>query len=327
MAITTEMVKELRGITSAGVSDCKNALVEADGDMEKAIEILREKGLSKSAKKASRIAAEGAVYAYADAAQKRGVIVEVNCETDFVANTDKFKALCKQVAEQILTVQPDYVRCEEAPEGYTGGKCLLRTALHTDPSKTVEDLISDATVSIGEKIDIRRFVLYSYEKGKIDTYIHMGGKIGVMVQFSCESDCADGCACKAGEFGTFAHDVAMHIAASNPTYVRSSEVPQAEIDHEREILKAQAANENKPANIIEKMVDGRIKKFFGEICLLDQPFVKDPEVTVGALMNELSKKLNDKIDVVRFVRYECGEGIEKRVNDLAAEVAAATQGN
>lgn len=324
--ITTEMVKELRGITSAGVSDCKNALVEADGDMDKAIEILREKGLSKSAKKAGRIAAEGAVASFVDEAKKCGALVEVNCETDFVANTDKFKALCKLIAEQIVAVQPEYVRCEEAPEGYTG-KCLLKTELHNEPGKTVEDLISDATVSIGEKIDIRRFVLYTYENGKIDTYIHMGGKIGVMVQFGCESVCTDTCACKSKEFSTFAHDVAMHIAASNPTYVRSSEVPQAEIDHEREILKAQAANENKPANIIEKMVDGRIKKFFGEICLLEQPFVKDPEVTVGSLMNELSKKLNEKFDVIKFVRFECGEGIEKRVNDLAAEVAAATKGN
>lgn len=325
MAVTTEMIKELRAITSAGISDCKNALVEANGDMEKAIEILREKGLSKNAKKQSRIAAEGLVYGYVDESKKSGVLVEVNCETDFVANTDKFKELCKQIAEQIVAVQPEYVRCEEAPEGYTG-TCLLKTKLVSDASKTVEDLISDATVSIGEKIDIRRFVLYTYENGKVDTYIHMGGKIGVMVQFSCESVCTDNCACTTPEFATFVHDVALHIAASNPSYIRSSEVPQSEIEHEREILKAQAANENKPANIIEKMVDGRIKKFFGEICLLDQPFVKDPDKTVGALLDELSKKLNEKFDVVRFVRFERGEGIEKKVNDLAAEVAAATQG-
>ncbi len=323
MAITTEMVKELRQITSAGIVDCKNALTDANGDMDKAIEILREKGLSKAAKKSSRIAAEGMVYAAVNKELKRGVIVEVNCETDFVANTDKFKALCKEVAEQILAVQPEYVRCEEAPEGYTG-TCLMKSTLHNDASKTVADLISDATVSIGEKIDIRRFTLYNYETGTLDSYIHMGGKIGVLIQFSCASQCTDSCACRGEEYATFCHDVALHIAASKPAYVRSTEVPQAEIEHEREILKAQAANENKPAQIIEKMVDGRIKKFFGEICLLDQPFVKDPDTTVGALMAEIGKKVGDTFDVVRFVRYECGEGIEKRVNDLAAEVAAAT---
>lgn len=317
MAITTDMVKELRAITNAGMLDCKNALVEANGDIDKAIEILREKGLSKAAKKSSRIAAEGLIYAYIDESKKRGSIVEVNCETDFVANTDKFKDFCELVAKQIVETNPEYVRCEEAPEGYTG-VCLMKSNLYNDPSKTVSDLVSDATVSIGEKISIRRFVTYSYESGMVDAYIHMGGKIGVLVQLQCCTECCH----NKDEMRTLAHDIAMHIAASNPTYVRPSDVPQAEIDHEREILKAQAANENKPANIIEKMVDGRIKKFFGDICLLEQPFVKDPDITVSQLI----KKYGENIDVVRFTRYERGEGIEKRVNDLAAEVAAATSG-
>lgn len=319
MAVTTSMVKELRAITNAGMLDCKNALVEANGDIDKAIEILREKGQSKAVKKASRIAAEGLVYALIDEETKLGTIVEINCETDFVANTDKFKDFCKEIATQIVKTNPEYVRTEEAPEAYNG-VCLLDSKMYNNENKTVSDMVSDATVSIGEKISIRRFVTYSFEQGLIDAYIHLGGKIGVLVQLSC-GDCCP-CCCS-DEIKTLAHDIAMHIAASKPAYIRSSEVPQEEIEHEREILKVQAANENKPANIIEKMVDGRIKKFFGEICLLDQPFVKDPEMTVSKLMQSHGKDL----DIVRFTRFECGEGIEKRVNDLAAEVAAATIGN
>lgn len=319
MAITSSMVKELRQITNAGMLDCKNALVEADCNIDKAIEILREKGKSKAIKKAGRIAADGLVYSLYDEDTKLGTMVEVNCETDFVANTDKFKDFCKEIATQIVKTNPSYVRSEDAPEGYNG-VCLMDSKVYNNESKTVSDMVSDATVSIGEKISVRRFVTFSADEGLIDSYIHLGGKIGVMVQLTCGQSCP--CSCT-DEIGTLAHDIAMHIAASKPAYIDSSEVPQAEIDHEREILKIQAANENKPANIIEKMVDGRIKKFFGEICLLDQPFVKDPEITVSKLINNISKD----IKVVRFVRYECGEGIEKRVNDLAAEVAAATSGN
>lgn len=318
MAITTSMVKELRAITNAGMLDCKNALIEADGDIDKAIEILREKGQSKVVKKSSRIAAEGLVYALIDEETKRSTIVEINCETDFVANTDKFKDFCNEIAMQIVKTNPEYVRAEEAPEGYAG-VTLMDSKMYNNESKTVSDMVSDATVSIGEKISIRRFVIYSAEQGLVDAYIHLGGKIGVLVQLSCGEGCTN---CCGDNVKTLAHDIAMHIAASKPSYIRSSEVPQAEIDHEREILKVQAANENKPANIIEKMVDGRIKKFFAEICLLDQPFVKDPEITVAQLIKNTGKDL----DVVRFTRYECGEGIERKACDLAAEVAAVTQG-
>lgn len=318
--ITTDMVKELRARTSAGMLDCKKALQEAEGDIEKAIEILREKGLAKAAKKSGRIAAEGMVCAYVSTENNNGVLVEVNCETDFVANTDNFKNFCNEIAKHISAAKPEYVKVEEAPEGYTG-TCLLDQKLYNNNAVTVADFIGDATVSIGEKIDIRRFTLYTVEKGNIETYIHMGGKIGVMVEFASDIDTNN------AQYSAFCHDVAMHIAASNPAYVNSTEVPQAAIEHEREILKAQAANENKPANIIDRMVDGRIKKFFGEICLLDQPFVKDPDTTVGNLMNTVAKNANGTADVVKFVRYECGEGIEKRVNDLAAEVAAATKAN
>ncbi|NMD37578.1 MAG: elongation factor Ts [Christensenellaceae bacterium] len=316
--ITTEMVKELRARTGAGMLDCKKALIEANGDVEKSIELLREKGLAQAAKKSGRIAAEGLVTAYVDEATKVGVIVEVNCETDFVANTDKFKDFCDNIAKHIVVAKPEYIRAEEAPEGYAG-VCMMEQKFYNDDTKTVSDMLSDATVSIGEKIDIRRFSLFEYQSGNLDTYIHMGGKIGVLLQFACQTSCND------EEYLTFCHDIAMHVAASNPLYVKTSEVPENEIEREREILRVQAANENKPANIIERMVDGRLKKFYAEICLLEQPFVKNPDITVGKLMAALSKKLNDKIDIVKFVRYERGEGIEKRVNDLAAEVAAATQ--
>lgn len=277
MSFTNKDVMNLRAKTGVGMMDCKKALTEADGDMEKAIEILREKGMATAAKRADKIASQGIVYAYT--ANGVGVLVEVNCESDFVARGDQFKDFVNTIAEFIATNKPANVDVLNA-------------------NQTVQDLLHDAIAKIGEKIDIRRFALY---EGNVETYIHMGGKIGVMIESSCSSE--------------IAHDVALQIAAANPTYLVKEDVPQTEIDKEREILKAQALNEPKPKpmNIIEKMVEGRISKYFKDVCLMEQVFVKDGDKTVKNIVDG---------DVKKFVRFEMGEGLEKKSEDLSAEVEA-----
>ena len=303
-AVTSAMVKELRERTSAGMMDCKKALVESDGDMEKAIEWLREKGLSQAAKKASRIAAEGAVAQYVSEDGTVGALVEVNCETDFVANTDNFKNFANSVAKHIALANPADV------------DALLSQKYVDDQSKTISDMISDATVVIGETISFRRFVRYETE-GVISTYIHLGGKVGVIVEV-----CADEAGKASDEVKTFAHDLALQIAAARPEAVRREEVDVEKLNKEKEILRAQALNEGKPEKIVERMVEGRIEKYYKEVCLLEQVFVKDGEKNIKGLMAEIAKATGAKIDIVRFVRFERGEGIEKRKDDLAGEIAA-----
>ncbi|MBQ6858933.1 MAG: elongation factor Ts [Clostridia bacterium] len=294
-AITSALVKELRERTGAGMMDCKKALMACDGDMDKAIDFLREKGLAAAAKKAGRIAAEGPVHCYVCPECGVGVVIEVNCETDFVANTDNFKQLCVDYAKHVAVKNPASV--EE----------MLAQPFYADESKTVNDLIGEATASIGEKISLRRFARFEPANGMVDTYIHMGGRIGVMVEIACDNI--------TDEVKAMSHDLTMHIAAANPQFVRRSEVPSDNLEKEREVLTQQALNEGKPAKIVERMVEGRIEKYYKEVCLLEQPFVKDPDMSV-------TKMLAGKCDVVRFVRFERGEGLEKRVNDLAADIAA-----
>jgi len=289
MGISAQDVKTLREQTGCGMMDCKRALQEAEGDLEKATEILREKGLAGAFKKACRIAAEGIVASYKEGSV--AVLIEVNCETDFVAKTEQFKALVIEIAKIVAAKNPKDV--EE---------------LMTMPAAegTVEDLIKNSIATIGENIKIRRFTRV---EGYSDTYIHMGGKIGVLVKTDVEAD------------PEVVHDVAMQIAAVRPTYVKVEDVDPAEIAHEKEILKAQALNEPnpKPMNIIEKMVEGRIKKYYKEVCLLEQPFVKDDEKTVGQM-------INNRFQVECFVRYEMGEGLEKRNDNLADEIQKQIEG-
>lgn len=292
---TAKDVMALREMSGAGMMDCKRALVETDGDMDKAMEYLREKSLAATAKKASRIAAEGIVDSYIHMGGKIGVLLEVNCETDFVANTDRFKDLCRDFAKHIAAAAPASV--EE----------MLAQPFYMDASKTVNDLIGEATASIGEKISVRRFARFVAEHGMVDTYNHMGGRIGVMVELSCPE--------VNDEVKALSHDLVMHIAAANPQYVRRDEVPTDNLEKEREVLTQQALNEGKPAKIVERMVEGRIEKYYKEVCLLEQPFVKDPDINV-------TKMLGGKADVVRFVRFERGEGLEKRQDNLAADIAA-----
>ncbi len=300
-AVTSAMVKELRERTSAGMMDCKKALVESDGDMEKAIEWLREKGLSQAAKKASRIAAEGVVAQYISEDGTVGVIVEVNCETDFVAKTDNFVNFCNNVAKHIAKANPADV------------DALLIQAFVDDASKTVSDLVSEATVAIGEKISIRRFARYE-TTGVVSTYIHMGGKVGVLVEVSTDK--------QDDEIKVFAHDLALQIAAAKPEAVRREEVDAAKLEKEKEILRAQAINEGKPEKIVDRMVEGRIEKYYKEVCLLEQPFVKDGDKSIKGLMAEVAKATGANLDVVRFARFERGEGIEKRQDNFAEEIAA-----
>ena len=304
--ITSQMVKELREMTQAGMMDCKKALVEADGDMDKAVEWLREKGLAAAAKKAGRIAAEGVVASFVSEDAKIGVVVEVNCETDFVAKTDNFINFSKNVAKHIAAANPADV--DE----------LMNQKFVDDESKTITDLVSDATVSIGEKISIRRFARYEADNGAVETYIHMGGKIGVLLQVANDNAAS----LTADEFKTFYHDVALQIAAARPSYVRPEEVPAATLENERKILRAQAMEEGKPEDIANRMVEGRIKKYYKEVCLLEQPFVKDGDKSIKQVMAETAKEIGAELDLVRFERFERGEGIEKRKDNFAEEIAA-----
>ena len=287
MNITASMVKDLRTQTGAGMMDCKKALVEAEGDIAKAVDILREKGLSQAAKKASRVAAEGAVGSAVSEDGKTGTILEVNCETDFVGTNEDFRNLAASIADQILAVNPADV------------EALLDSEIE---GKKVRYLVTEAVAKIGENISVRRFVRYESAEGKVYSYIHGGGKIGVLVEMIGADD----------ELGM---DIAMQVAAAYPCYLDRTQVSRDEIDHEKEVLAVEARNEGKPENIIEKMVIGRINKYYKEVCLVDQEFIKDGDLTISKLLK------SKNASVVRFARYQLGEGIEKKQDDLAAEVA------
>ena len=301
MAFTASDVKALRERTGCGMMDCKKALSQTDGDMEKAIEILREKGLAAAAKKATRIAAEGLVYALVDDAKKVGVIIEVKAETDFVAKNSDFVAMVDTFAKTVITENPADVDA-----------LLACKAVGSD--LTVADILRDKILVIGENMKIRRFTRM---EGEICTYIHGGGRIGVMVKFDVDSAVA-----AKEEFKNFAKDVAMQIAAVSPQYLNKEDVPADVVAKEKEILTAQAMNEGKPANIAEKMVMGRINKFYKEVCLVEQPFVKDGDMTVGKYVENTAKELGTSIKLLSFVRFEKGEGLEKREDNFADEVAS-----
>lgn len=294
-------VQALREKTGVGMMECKKALTEAEGDMEKASELLREKGLAAAAKKSGRIAAEGIVHAIVDDTNGVGVVLEVNSETDFVAKNADFVAFVEEVARTVASENPADV------------DVLLETKLNNS-DMTVGEALRDKILVIGENLKIRRFERY---EGVIATYIHSGGRIGVMVQFKTEKQVAENEA-----FQTFAKDVAMQIAAANPQYISRDDVPTELVDKEKEILTAQAMNEGKPQNIAEKMVQGRIGKFFKEICLLEQPYVKDGDISVGEYVEKTGKELGAKITVESFTRFEKGEGLEKREDNFADEVAS-----
>ena len=286
--VTASLVKELREKTGAGMIDCKKVLTETDGDMEKAIELLRERGIAKAAKKSGRVAAEGLVEAYIAEDGKSGAVVEVNSETDFVAKNEEFKTFVQNIAKQVLETNPKDV--EE----------LLAQEAKFEAGKTVQEVLVDKIATIGENMNIRRFKRFESE-GLVEKYIHGDGKIAVLVNM------------KKGD-KEVAKDICMQIAAARPEYVKRDEVPQERVNKEMEILKVQTMNEGKPEAIAEKIVMGRIGKFYEEICLIDQAFVKDPNMKVSELLKQKDA------EVVEFARFEKGEGIEKKEENFAEEV-------
>ncbi|SET71087.1 translation elongation factor Ts [Lacrimispora sphenoides] len=305
-AVTAGMVKELREMTGAGMMDCKKALAETDGDMDKAVEFLREKGLAAASKKAGRIAAEGIVTTVVSEDGKSAAIVEVNSETDFVAKNAQFQTYVAEVATQVLTSQATDM------EGF------LAEPWTQDNSLTVAQALSSQIAVIGENMNIRRYKKIVTE-GVVVDYIHGGGRIGVLIEADAEvvNDTVK----------EALKNIAMQIAALTPKYVKRDEIPQDFIDHEMEILKVQAKNENpdKPDNILEKMIVGRLNKELKEFCLVDQAYVKDGDLTVGKYLEQVSKEVGGKVDVKKFVRFETGEGLEKKEENFAEEVARQMQ--
>ena len=292
--ITASQVKELREKTGAGMMDCKKVLTETNGDEEKAIELLRERGIAKAAKKSDRIAAEGLVDTYISEDGKVGVVVEVNAETDFVAKNDEFKSFVKDVAKQVAEKNPADV------------EALLEQTSIAEPDKTVKEVLTNKIATIGENMSIRRFERFE-TNNLLESYIHGDGKIAVLVEI---------------ENGTteLAKDICMQIAAARPEYLDRDAVPAERLAKEMEILKAQAMNEGKPEAIAEKIVQGRLGKFYSEICLVEQEFVKDSDIKVGKLVADKGAK------IVRFARFEKGEGIEKKEENFAEEVAKQING-
>lgn len=293
MQITASLVKELRERTGAGMMDCKKALTESNGDIDAAIESMRKSGAAKAVKKSGRTAAEGQVVTAKTQDGRTAILAEINCETDFVGKDDNFTEFAKVVAERALAENPDDLEA-------------LSSLASNESGKTIEERRQELVAKVGENVQIRRFTRFEAEGDRLGTYIH-GGRIGVIVDMSGGDD-------------DLARDICMHIAASRPVCVDADGVPRAMLDKEREIYTAQANESGKPANIIEKMVEGRLRKYLGEITLLGQPFVKQPDTSVGELLSNAGASIN------RYARYEVGEGIEKQAENFAEEVMAQVKG-
>ena len=295
MMISANMVKDLREKTGVGMMDCKKALTETDGDMEKAIEYLREKGITKAAKKSSRIAAEGLVLAYVSEDNKVGAAIEVNSETDFVAKNEEFRTFVQALAKQVAINNPADV------------EALLNEEYIEEAGKKVSEVLTDKVAKIGENMNIRRFTRFETTDGLVESYIHGNGKIAVLVNMKNADN-------------ELAKDICMQVAAARPEFLDEASVPEERLAKEMEILKAQAINEGKPEAIAEKVVQGRIGKFYSEICLVDQEFVKNPDMKIS----ELLKTKN--AEIVEFARIEKGEGLEKKEENFAEEVMKQMNG-
>ncbi len=299
MAISVKEVNELRQKTGAGIMDCKRALQETDGDIDKAVLYLREKGMASAGKKASRVAAEGKVEFEVADGGRSGALAEINCETDFVARGGDFQDFCARVVTEALA----------------SGK--------TDPAQ-YEDERKDLVAKTGENVVIRRLARFGLDEGqhgKVEAYQHMGGKIGVMVEVHAPNAEAAG----SQDFLDLCRELAMHVAAASPQYLTADEVPADMVESEREIYRKQALEQGKPEKIVDKMVEGRLRKWFAEFCLLDQPWVREQKQSISALLKEISGKVGGTVGIGRFVRYQLGEGIEKKQDDLAAEVQKQIQ--
>jgi elongation factor Ts len=299
MQITAKMVSELRERTGAGMMDCKKALNEANGDMDKAIEILREKGLAAAAKKAGRVAAEGLVETYISEDGKRGAIIELNCETDFVAKNADFAELAKNIAKHAA-----YSNANSVEE-------LLEEKFIVDNNVSVKDAITALIAKLGENMTFRRFERFVAEEGVISDYIHGGGRIAVMVQLKGGNEAV---------LKEVAKELALQIAAANPLYLNKEDVPADVIEKEKEIYRQQALNEGKPEKVVEKMVEGRLQKYYKEVCLIEQLWIRDQDLTIRKYLENKSKEAGNEITVVKFARFEKGEGIEKKEENFAEEV-------
>jgi elongation factor Ts len=299
MEITAALVKELREKTNAGMMDCKKALQETAGDIEKAIDYLREKGLSKASKKSDRIAAEGLTCALVSECGKKGVVAEVNSETDFVAKNEEFRSFVEVVAKTALNNEPADIEALKAEK--------------LEDGKTLQETLTEKIAKIGENMSIRRFEIEKVNEGRVVSYIHAGGKISVIVALESEGD--------KDALEVLGKDLAMQVAAMNPKYISTDDVDADYIAHEREVLIAQALNEGKPQNIVEKMVEGRLQKELKEVCLLEQAFVKDGDITVKKYIDNTAKNIGKSIKVSGVQRFEVGEGIEKKAENFADEVA------
>jgi elongation factor Ts len=309
MSISASLVKELRERTNAGMMDCKKALEETKGDFDAAIEWLRVKGLSAAAKKAGRIAAEGVVFA--QTVGNTGMVVEINSETDFVARNEGFKALVADISHHIT-------------HAVNAVGDILEQAFHKNPAKKIGDMMTEATATIGEKIVIRRFERYTAAPNSIvHTYVHGEGKIGVLIEVAASNPAAT----NNPEMRTFAQDVCLHIAAMNPMAISSDQIPADVVAKEKEVLKAKNIEQGKKAEMIDKIVEGQIRKFLAENCLVDQAFVKNPDIKISDLAKEVGKKVGADLTIKRFARFELGAGIEKKSEDFAAEVAAQMKGH
>lgn len=302
--ITAQSVKELREKTGAGMMDCKKALIESQGDIDKAVEILREKGLAAAAKKAGRVAAEGIVKTYISEDKKSAGIVELNCETDFVAANEEFVSFAGKLAEMASVTTVSTVE-EFVAEKFDG-------------ETTVSEALTALIAKLGENMTVRRFDKFNLENGVVESYIHGGGRIGVVVELGCDSD-------NIIVLSEVARDVCMQVAAANPAFLSKEYVDQESLEKEKEIYRVQALNEGKPENIVEKMVMGRIQKYYKEVCLLDQAWVKDGDKSISKYLQEKSKEVGAPITINKFVRFERGEGIEKAEDNFAEEVAKMTK--
>jgi elongation factor Ts len=300
--VTASMVADLRARTGAGMMDCKKALGEADGNIEEAIDLLRKKGLSAAAKKSGRIAAEGMVVAAGEGVQ--GTIVEVNSETDFVSKNEGFQAFAAGVAQAVLQHAPADVE-------------TLKGQAFPGSGRTVGEELVHQVATIGENLNIRRFRLFTAAAGVVSSYIHGAGKIGVLIELACaKSD---------PRVAAVARQLAMHVAAANPQFLNRQQVPAEVVAKEREIMRVKARESGKPDNIIDKILDGQMNKFYGEVCLLEQAFVMDPDRKVQQLLADLGKEVGAEVTLQDFARFQLGEGLEKKEDDFAAEVAALSK--
>ncbi|HEY5674492.1 MAG TPA: translation elongation factor Ts [Malonomonas sp.] len=302
MSITAAMVSELRKTTGAGMMDCKKALTETGGNMEEAVDFLRKKGLSAAAKKSGRVAAEGMVVAGSQGTV--GALVEVNAETDFVAKNDAFQGFAAGIQSVVLN---NAVADVEA----------LKALPYPGTGRTVAEELTHQIATIGENMDLRRFVRVDAGQGVVAAYVHGGGKIGVLVEMQTASTDA-----RVEELGK---QIAMHVAAASPQYLQREEVPSEVIDKEKDIMRVKALDSGKPENIVDKIIVGQINKYFGEVCLLEQAFVIDPDHKVSKVVENLAKELGTEIKLNSYVRFQLGEGIEKKEDDFAAEVAALSK--